>query len=109
MHKKIPQKRRADLARKCTALSPKHNLRADLDILRSAQCLGDFWNGGEWRNNHDLHIGDFANVAKKRLNKPLRLDLRHVHLPIGCDDFFAHVICFLTGESELKSLRTGNK
>ena len=65
MDKQVPQKRSADLAGKGAALLPIHILRADLDVLRSAQRFAHFCNCGEWRNDHHFDISYFADVAKE--------------------------------------------
>src|SRR5262249_50565204 len=77
-------------------------LRTYLDVLRSTQSFGHFRDCGKRRNDHHFDICDFVNIAQERFHKPRRLGLRHVHLPISCDDLLAEVLCFLTRESELK-------
>src|SRR4029077_17013733 len=83
-------KRRAYLACKRSALFPIHILRADLDILRSAQPFTHLCNRGERRNDDHFDIGNLAHVPKERFHEPRGLALRHVHLPIGGDDFLSH-------------------
>ena len=69
-----------------------HVLRADLDVLRFAERLHHLRNRGERWQDHYFDIDDVAQIEQQRLNKSRRLGLRHVHLPIGCDYFFAHQI-----------------
>ena len=92
MHKQIAQKRSADLAGKRAALLPIHILRADLDVLRSAKASLTFAiavNGGMITTSTSV-----ISPMSRRNDSTNRADsrLRHVHLPIGGDDFFAHVI-----------------
>ena len=68
-----------------------HILRADLDVLRLAQRPVHRRDGGERRNEHDFHLGGFADLQKKGRDEVGRLALGHVHLPIRGDNFFTHV------------------
>ena len=102
MHKQIAEQRSADLARKSAAPLPIHVLRANLYVLRFAERFHHFRNRRERRHDHHFYIGDLAQVQQHRLDKSRGLGLRHVHLPIGGDDFFAHMIRFPAKGSELK-------
>src|SRR5438045_6116868 len=85
-----------------------HVLRTDLDVLSSAKRFRDLCNCGEGWNDHDFDIGDIAQVETERLDESRRLRLSHVHLPIGCDDFFAHYFLSVNAATPGNSLPSSN-
>src|SRR5207302_36021 len=92
LHKYISQESSADLAGKSAAFFPIHVLRAYFYVVRSTKRFHHFRNCGERRHDHYFHIDDFAAVPQERFYEPLGLGLRHVHLPVGGDDFLSHLI-----------------
>ena len=50
---------------------------------------GSIGNGIRFDRDGRMYVADFK---QQRFDERGRLGLRHVHLPIGCDDFFAHLI-----------------
>src|SRR5207302_9490117 len=91
-HEQVAQERGADLAGEGAVWFPMHVLGADFDALRRAERFHHFRDGGEWRNNDNFDIGAVADLQQERLHETRRFGLRHVHLPIRCDDFLAHKI-----------------
>src|SRR6266702_5191724 len=85
-----------------------HVLRADLDVLRFAERFRYLCDRREGRNDHDFDIGDIAQIKKQRLDKPRRLRLSHVHLPIGSDDFLAHYYLSVSAATPGSSLPSSN-
>src|SRR5205823_8117896 len=81
---------------------------ADFDVLRSAKRFRHFRNCGERRNDHYFHVDDFAAVPKERFHEPLGLGLRHVHLPIGGDNFLAHHSLSVSAATPGSSLPSSN-
>src|SRR4030095_16438779 len=85
-----PKKMRADFARKRAGFFPVHILRAEFHCLFPTQALRDASQGGERRNDNDLDAFLAANFEEKSIKKGHRFRERHIHLPIGGDDLFAH-------------------
>src|SRR6266705_150991 len=85
-----------------------HVLRADLDVLRFPERFRYFHDRRERRNDHDFDIGDIAQIKKQRLDKPRRLRLSHVHLPIGSDDLLAHYFLSVNAATPGSSLPSSN-
>src|SRR5678815_5839235 len=81
---------RADLASVGTRFFPVHILGAEFDVLYIAQPLRNARQGRERRNDHDINPRLFANFHQKRIEKRVGLADGHIHLPIGCEDLFAH-------------------
>src|SRR6266513_5591677 len=85
-----------------------HVLRADLDVLRFAERFRYLYDRREGRNDHDFDIGDIAQIKKQRLDKPRRLRLSHVHLPVGSDDLLAHYFLSVSAATPGSSLPSSN-
>src|SRR5262249_7272955 len=89
-HQQITEQRRADFSGEWAVWFPMHVLRSHFDALRCSQRFHHLRDRGEWRDDHNLHIGNIPKIEQQRLNKTLRLRLRHVHLPIRRDNFLTH-------------------
>ena len=90
-HKKLTQHGGADLAGEGAGHLEIHVLRAEADFLRTAEEFGKFRYGGEGRGDDDFHTIDLIHMAAEILKVADRFCHGHVHLPVGGDNFFAHV------------------
>lgn len=90
-HKKLAQHGGADFSGEGTGHLEIHVLRAEADFLRAAEEFGKLRNSGEGRSYDDFHTVDLIHMAAEILKVADGLSYGHVHLPVGGDNFFAHV------------------